>query len=368
MGAMIGLLAAMLLGCGSAPEAPEQTPPDAAVAIEMVKPALRDPKWSDARCNDGTPFGLSVRRAESDTWVIKVSGGYFCEDHISPCSERKKRLTTTPTHKNEVIADGAEHLIQELGLFSRDPDKNPDFHDANQVVLWYCSSDLWLGDQTERRESSGSPDGWYFSGRRNLAAAMEILVERYGLQDGSAKVLVAGHSAGGMGVVSNLPLFEKHLPKARAGGDLKLVIDGAWVPRQPDLVATPIANRWGPLNEACTAALEAEGTDPRNCVFGDVWYPHVRNSMIPILVQQSALDTTQAGIYKFKGPGAKAWRDRARQSLEPVEWLFSGGFAYHTVIFEPKFNAGKPGRSFQEVVGRFWRDGEPERILFRYEE
>jgi len=355
---MSSLLFAIVLGCGG--DEPSSSPPlpAAPAEVELVHPALVDPKWSAARCNDGTPFGMLVRRAPSDVWVIKVSGGFFCDDQTTLCSKRKARLTTRPEMRP----------IPSVGLFSTDPEVNPDFYGANQVVVAYCSSDLWLGEDTARRTTTGSPEGWYFSGRHNLRAGLELLAERYGLEDGRAKILVVGDSAGGMGVVSNVPLLQRQFPRAVAAGELKLVADGAWVPRQPDLSQTPVANRWGRLHEGCTAALEASGEDPRNCVFGEHWYPHVRASGIPVLVQQSALDVTQAQIYGFRGPKAAAWRAQTRASLGDVDWVFSGGFGYHTVAFDAKFGAGKPGRSFREVLGRFWRGGEPEQVFFRYQD
>ena len=350
----MGLLFTILVAC-SGPEGPSAK---AAPEVELVQPALRDPKWANARCNDGTPFGMLVRRTDSDTWVIKISGGFFCDDETSLCSKRKARLTTSPEARP----------IRAIGLFSTDPVQNPDFHGANQVVAAYCSSDLWLGQETTRRETTGSSEGWYFSGRLNLHAGLEILAEQYGLVDGASKILVVGDSAGGMGVVSNVPMLQRLFPKAAKSGELKLIADGAWVPRQPDLSATPIANRWGTLHEGCTTALEEQGIDPRNCVFGEHWYPHVRAAGIPLLVQQSGLDTTQAQIYGFKGPGASAWKSRTRDSLAEVDWVFSGGFGYHTVSFDPKFGAGKDGSSFRDTLGRFWRGGEPERIFFRYQD
>jgi hypothetical protein len=349
---MFGPMLTLVMACGSSDE-PKASPEP---AVQLVQPALVDPKWQRARCNDGTPFGMAVRRTSSDVWVIKVSGGFFCDDDKTLCSGRKPRLTTAPS----------EGAIRQVGLFSTDPAENPDFHDANQVVAAYCSSDLWLGAQAVRQETTGAAEGWYFSGRLNLQAGLEVLSEHQGLIDGASKILVVGDSAGGMGVVSNVPMLQRLFPKAVRSGDLKLIADGAWVPRQPDLSATPVANRWGAMHEGCVAEQTGRGLDPRNCVFGDVWYPHVRASGIPILVQQSALDSTQAQIYAFKGAGSAAWRKKTRASLSQVEWVFSGGFGYHTVAFDTKFGAGKPGRSFQEVLGRFWRGDPPEQVFFRY--
>src|SRR5262245_61926924 len=51
---------------------------------ESVKPAVRDPaRWEGARCNDGTPFTMSVRLSDerSTEWVIYLQGGLYCDDN-----------------------------------------------------------------------------------------------------------------------------------------------------------------------------------------------------------------------------------------------------------------------------------------------
>lgn len=348
----------LLLACLAEPSEVDEDE-DVPVGTALIKPAELDPKWAGAVCNDGTPFGLSVRTGESDTWVIRVAGGYLCDDNIAPCSEREKRLTTTPKPMD----------LPDEGLFSRDPVVNPSFHAANQVELHYCSSDLWLGVQGERTETTGSPDGWFFAGRANMRAALEVLAERHGLDDasGATEVLVVGSSAGGMGVTGNLDLLQEKLGKTRERGKLKVILDGAWVPPW-DLEKTPKANRWGPLLQSCERDRTEAKKDLLSCVFGPVWYPYYAKAGVPVLIQQSALDTTQLRAYKIKGKGPLGvWKENAKASFEGVDWLYSGGFRYHIVAFGPKFSAGQQEQTFREVVDAFWAGGEPQRVLFRYE-
>lgn len=335
------MLLLTLLACGADPD------PKPVGGLALLKPAALDGRWAHARCNDGSPFGLTLRDQGSDTWVIKVAGGYFCDDVITPCRSREPRFTTSPKAPS---LDG-------VGLFSRDPSVNPHFASANHVELHYCSSDLWLGDGTDRRETTGDPEGWYFAGRHNLRAGLELLLRDHGL-DRADGVLIVGHSAGGMGVVGSFDTIASLVGQDK----LKVVLDGAWVPPQP-LERTPRADRWGPLHPQCAAAVE----DPVTCVFGPVWYPWLRDTGVPILVQQSGIDPTQTRVYDVKrGPKLAAWRQGARDSMAEVGWLFSGGSRYHVLSFEPKFDAGDP--SFADVLGRFWTGGAPERVLFDYEE
>ena len=328
----------------------------------VVIPSERASKWEDALCNDGSPFGMIVSEAKpkSDVWVIKVVGGYFCDDEVVPCSQRKPVLTKGPGKP-----DGARSPMLQIGLHSRDPSINPDFYDANHVVMHYCSSDYWLGEETKKQETSGSSNGWHFSGRKNFDAALGTLEQELGMTDGEAKVLIAGHSAGGKGVIGNVPLIKKHLSKSIGKGDVRLIIDGSWVPRQANLDGSPNFNKWGDLDTGCTNQAEKQGTDPDYCFFGDEWYPGLKKSGMPVLIQQSTLDPAGRTIYGIEGEReTQAWQQLCKSSFDGVDWLFSGAVPYHTAAFDDQFTLGDKGKTFQQVVHRFWLDKEPERVFF----
>ena len=112
------------VGCPAEVSSVDEVPPEqgrrSASSFEVVQPAARDPRWSGAVCNDGTPFALEVRDQGSDVWVISFSGGYFCEDERVPCDERARRLTTTLP-----ATDGQRRAGVREGIFSRNPNKNP---------------------------------------------------------------------------------------------------------------------------------------------------------------------------------------------------------------------------------------------------
>mgnify|MGYP002633595411 CR=1 FL=1 len=363
---------ASLLGCGmlGKPGAGTLGQVDAGPSVKVgvstvVIPSERASKWADARCNDGSPFGMNVSMAKpaSDLWVIKVGGGFFCDDGLVPCSERKELLTTGPGKK-----DGALSPMLQIGLHSRDKALNPDFHDANHVVLQYCSSDFWLGEKTKRQKTSGSSKGWYFSGRRNFDAALSVLQEEMGMTDGVARVLIGGHSAGGMGVVGNVPLIQQYLSKSIATDNVKIIVDGVWLPKPANLDESPTWNKWGDLNNGCTKEADKNGTDRNYCHFGEEWYPYLKKSGIPVLIQQSSLDPTAKSVYGFQGfKATKEWRELCRSSFAGVDWLFTGGKPYHTATFDAEFTQGDKGKTFQQVVSRFWRGEEPERVFFDYQ-
>ncbi len=370
MAGLVGVLTAML-GCGVVGGGPGAHPAGHSGPV-VVKPAERHPRFAHARCNDGTPFAYTIRRGSSDTWVVNLQGGFFCDDEQARCADRKRRLTTTVPE-----ADGAVTTMKHQGLFAPDPGANPTFAAATMVDAHYCSSDLWLGLSSDRRPTTGAPEGWYFSGRRNVRALFDSLIEHQGL-DGSVpdtRLLLVGTSAGGAGVVGSLDWIRERLPELATSGRLKVVLDGSWVPAPPAGVALPRANAWGPVHEACDAALRARGEDPVRCILGREWWPWVARNGVPVLVQLSGLDRSQTPVFGISGAAAEAaWQQRVRESLQPVPWVFSGGHSYHVVAFGPRFGKGPPGRRFRDVLDRFWRTAPSrpgptargEQVFFRY--
>jgi hypothetical protein len=332
----------------------------------VVKPAERDPRWAEARCNDGTAFGYVVRPGPAPTWVINLSGGYFCDDERALCSERRRRLTTARPE-----ADGATAPIRSVGVFSPDPVVNPTFARATHVDAHYCSSDLWLGDRPERRPTTGDPDrGWHFSGRMNVRALIEALAEVDGLDeaDPETRILLLGTSAGAAGVVGNLAEIVRAWPNAARDGRLKVVLDGGWVAPFPPGVALPNGARWGPIEPGCAAERRSSGGDESTCIYGPEWWPHVAELGVPVLVQISGRDRTQTEVLGLTTPDALAdWQARVRASLDVSSgWVYSVAEPYHVVAVDNRFGRGPEGARFRDVLDRFWRGDPPERVLLRY--
>jgi hypothetical protein len=321
--------------------------------------------WGKARCNDGTAFAYTWRQGREPTWVVHLSGGFFCDDARALCSDRKPRLRTTVAD-----ADAATVRGKGAGVLSADPSVNPTFAGAHLVDAHYCSSDLWLGNSVERRPNTGDPEGWYFSGRENVRVLLEGLAKLHGLDDtnDATRVLVVGSSAGGAGVVGNLDQFVAALPRTAAAGRLKVVLDGSWVPDLPPELPLPDAAKWGPVFPACDRDLRARGDDPRRCVVGKVWWPYVAATGVPVLVQISGLDQTQTPVFGVDTAEEKTvWRNRVRAELDTLPWVVSGGHPYHVVAAHEQFAAAPEGAdSFRDVLDRFWSNGPPERVFFRY--
>lgn len=345
---------------------------------EVVKPAERDPaRWAPARCNDGTPFAfrISLAPTPSPIWVIQLEGGGYCDDATRPCKDREPRLITTLP-----LADRGTGPVQNQGIFSRDPGKNPTFAGANHVLAHYCSSDFWHGATTELRPSAVSPGGWYYSGRANVRALLEILAQRYGLDDQNPalQVLYGGNSAGAFGAQLNSAFVAQQLPNTRAGGRFKALFDAPWFLDWDDpahrIVNANVRDRevWRRARAYWAASgdpdCEASVKDPIDCWFGATWYPIV-SARQPTFIQVSQLDSV-IGLelhptLEASATGSAAWRSQLTASTANVTWLFSGATSYHVLtIGDGGWAMGPPGSSLQQMVTRFWNGAPAERVTF----
>jgi hypothetical protein len=365
---------------------------------EIVKPAERDPaRWATARCNDGTSFDFQVRLSatgQTTKWILFLDGGGFCEDFSRSCASRPSSLTSTVANSDRSFTQ-----MKNQGIFNPNKTKNPTFYDANFAYGHYCSSDVWSGATTQRRPTTGSPVGWYFSGQANVRSMFEILIERYGLDDANpqTRVLFAGTSAGGVGVEVNADAVAKLLPQTASAGHLKLINDaGVFVdfddpnhrPGEPIPLNVPIRdvmaqayNFWAAShNPFCEKAQRQQTLPLGRCYFTGVNYPYItqpspNGSGLPLLIQSSSIDEPSITFHHINpgdtadAPGLAKWRTTALQSFSGLAWLFSGGHkAYHTLLprddSSTGWNMGPPNQTFRQVVTRFWEGGSPVRVIF----
>ncbi|UXI70119.1 pectinacetylesterase family protein [Tahibacter amnicola] len=359
-----------------------------------VKPAEMDSHWAQARCNDGSAAGYEFRPSPtgSKNWVILFEGGGSCDDLTLQCANRNHRLTTTSP-----IGNGQWRRIPHAGILNPLPTVNPDFYAANLVQLNYCSSDQWSGATSLRRITSATPGctdastcGWYFSGRANVQAALESLQREHGLvDDGSQRVLFVGTSAGGFGLAANAEALTTLLPVTHQADRLRFVIDGAFVldgwdvpghtigdSHLTNVNAVAAQNRrfWrARFDTFCEADRIARGLDPSLCTFLSVDYSYLTSATnglgLKVLLQNSTLDAVavaRLGLDDLNDPAREEWRCRMTQALAAAPWLFSSGDVYHTLSgSNTAFNAGQNGRTYRDLVGRFWRDETPRRYVYR---
>ncbi|MDP1827403.1 MAG: pectin acetylesterase-family hydrolase [Archangium sp.] len=277
---------------------------------ETVRPALRDPRWTDARCNVGDEYAFDVTFPPAQTdggfptqWVIALEGGGFCAfDTTSPrggCGNRAVDLVSSSTLP-------ADRATSELA-----PSAPDDFSNAIFVQGQYCSSDLWTGTATTAPDITwkGTRVSWRYTGALNVEAMLQALVERYGLDDALAlRVLWRGGSAGGFGAFNNTHRAVRHLPTAAREGRLLIFPAASYVPLEWDDPAykalgigtgleafTTLTSTWhSALTPQCTATRTEE--DAVQCISGPVLYDLITGPVseggfdLPTLVWQNRQD------------------------------------------------------------------------------
>ena len=139
----------------------------------------------------------------NNTWVFMLEGGGLCS-HQDDCTQR----STTDLGSSKNFAK----QIDLPSFQAQDSRSNPDWYNANQVFIPYCTGDVHGGTRTEPNEW-----GFYFSGHHVVSAVVEDLKKNKGL-DAADLVIFSGDSAGGMGVITNVDFVASQIPSAKVLG------------------------------------------------------------------------------------------------------------------------------------------------------
>ncbi len=223
---------------------------------------------------------------------------------------------------------------------------------------------------------------------------IEILIQRYGLDDSNAqtRVLFAGSSAGGIGVEVNADTLARLLPRAAAAQRVKLLNDGGFIPDFDDPAYRPgdadvpmrelivaAYDFWGSaLNPLCESGRKQADEHPGRCFLSAVVHPYITQPPpdglgLPLLIQYSSIDRYAIDLHGIDDPKDPAddaalerWRATTLKSLEGMDWVFSGGERpYHTILTSnEKLQMGPPGQTFLKVLADFWEGGAPVQIIF----
>ena len=130
-------------------------------------------------------------------------------------------------------------VINGRNLLDRDCKENPLFCHHNHVVLPYCSSDLWLGNDTRnmgpeneenfyahRYKPDSSELQFVFRGAEIFQSAITDLLH-FGLDKATELVLV-GSSAGGIGLINHVRWMQDLFRNSALRIDISIIIDSAW--------------------------------------------------------------------------------------------------------------------------------------------
>lgn len=166
----------------------------AATAAPLKQVLFSDEIVSDygARCLDGSPAAYYLREVPgSKDWVFFLQGGGLCIEAFDCHSRSKSHLGSS---KNwSATHDDHENVL------NSNPLENP-FAGFNAVYVPYCSGDTYLGIKREKNLYLG---GLYTNGHLILEAILDHLHNTTSMAESVGQVLLAGGSAGGIGVIHN---------------------------------------------------------------------------------------------------------------------------------------------------------------------
>eukprot|EP00039_Didymoeca_costata_P012767 m.185631 g.185631 ORF g.185631 m.185631 type:complete len:196 (-) comp15578_c0_seq2:689-1276(-) len=152
-----------------------------------------------AVCNDGSQsayyFHSATNSSNSDVWVLHMQGGGWCWDHES-CMLRAPKFPTMLTSS----ALWGETMTFSSGSILNMPDGR--YGGANVAYLRYCTSDGYIGNQSDTSVSNG----WKFHGRNVVEETVRQLVVTHGMGSMSTETFIfSGCSAGGVdGLICSL--------------------------------------------------------------------------------------------------------------------------------------------------------------------
>lgn len=276
--------------------------------------------YPQAVCNDGTQGAYVLRAGQGsgvNRWVISLEGGSDCYDNTS-CSSRAagspKLVSTAPFASDPSLAPGMG------GLLSSTPTTNPDFYDANEVQIIYCSSDDWSGAKAGAGTFNASDDTtWNFQGRAILDAAIADLKANHGLNS-ATEVMLTGQSAGGLGVYVNTNDVAKMVPTSARfvsysdaafydevnvfnPGVAAPYDDPSQAPAQDSTKGVGIV-LWNGTGDAACAALATTNAEQLGCYNSQQLLAANGTITLPMLVSEAQQDQAQLssnGVTAFAG-------------------------------------------------------------------
>ena len=240
---------------------------------------------SSAVCNDFTQAGFFLRRnhkgLSGKKWVIYLESGGFC---ASP-DTCNRRYTNSSLRPGDLLTDfdigqiwsqncrgGSQNGSFNVGLdsqctgvmsplmtsllryasnrsdftitgrdfFAPSEDENPMFSDYNHVLIPYCSSDLWLGNDKRNlsqpfRFAPNETDSIQFTFRGSVIfqGAIQDLLGTHGLTE-AEEIVFIGSSAGGVGVMNHIKWLEESVLDSRnetlQNSSLRVsaILDSSW--------------------------------------------------------------------------------------------------------------------------------------------
>lgn len=255
---------------------------------ELQKKYISD---TNAICNDNTRATFYIGHQSRQKWIVFFESGGFCAS-LEDCNERYRNQNSTIF----MTSNGYPDKVTGKDLLSASKDENPTFSHYTHVLVPYCSSDLWLGLKTNPKKpfhfvDDSSEDNFSFRGQTIFRSVFLDLQQQYNLSD-AEELILAGSSAGGVGVLNHAQWILNHVIKSR-GLNTKLftIVDSGWfIDFQGSLNAqvNPEFLSFANISLlACTDFSHGHTCCPSaSCMISRGYYP----SSVPLLLVSSMFD------------------------------------------------------------------------------
>ncbi|KAL7133833.1 hypothetical protein ABFS83_12G166700 [Erythranthe nasuta] len=236
-----------------------------------------------AFCLDGSLPGYHIQRgfgSGSDSWLLHVEGGGWCNT-VSSCSSRKKTSLGSSTYM--------EHRVQFFGILSHDPLQNPDFFNWNKVKIRYCDGSSFSSHPESEPNNNGTKI--FFRGQLIWDMLMDEILS-IGMSK-AKEAFLTGCSAGGLATLIHCDYFRDLLPKDTK---VKCLADASFFLNEKDIAGKPtiesfyhgVVHNQGvakSLNRDCVARSE-----PSKCFFPQEFIANIKT---PVFLVQPAYDFWQ---------------------------------------------------------------------------
>lgn len=226
--------------------APRPEPPFPAPGAPIT---ARDGVWTyveftDTKCRDGSPAGVSVRmNSASKKLLIYLEGGVYCFDALT--------CALNPANVNDTLFNSAK-TAPSTGIFDQDNRDNP-VRDWNLVYVPYCTGDAMGGTKTTPTDVPGGPAKQWFVGHLNMPKFLSRIVPTFSTP---SDVVLTGMSAGGSSVLMNVLLVQRAFPAVK----VRYVDDSSLPPVSralfPECLQKRLRTLWG-LDASLLAACGA---------------------------------------------------------------------------------------------------------------
>ena len=240
---------------------------------------------NQAVCNDYSRAGFFIEKTITTKWIIFLESGGLCyspgtcnkrffrsnvrnefasndEKLFDPDFDRLNQTWATLISLNRSLSERINPYMTSITTYINDNQEfaridgkdfldssnqlNPLFHDFNRVVIPYCSSDMWLAEddyvpdevdlnsanpQKQFLENVYSPEAktlqFTFRGQTILKGVIKQLLENNYLSN-ATEILLAGSSAGGLGVVNNAKWIMSELENNTVDTNISILVDSSW--------------------------------------------------------------------------------------------------------------------------------------------